>query len=73
MDTAGEAFDAVLDDDRQEQLVTLTRREDCVLEKSAEAVLQARATCLSSDGGPSATGRCLARATARSAATDWPW
>jgi len=33
---AGEALDAMFDEDRQEQLMTLTQREDCVLEKGAE-------------------------------------
>lgn len=33
---SGEAFDAMFDEDRQEQLITLTQREDRVLEKGAE-------------------------------------
>ncbi len=36
LDLAGGAFDAVFDDDQQEQLITLTQREDRVLEKGAE-------------------------------------
>lgn len=41
---AGEAFDAMFDGDQQEQLITLTQREDRVLEKGAklEAWLLAR-------------------------------
>lgn len=33
---AGEAFDAMFDPDQQEQLITLTQREDRVLQKGAE-------------------------------------
>jgi hypothetical protein len=33
---AGEAFDAMFDPDQQEQLITLTQREDRVLAKGAE-------------------------------------
>lgn len=33
---AGEAFDAMFDSDQQEQLITLTQREDRVLQKGAE-------------------------------------
>ena len=33
---AGEAFDAMFDEDQQEQLITLVQREDRVLEKGAE-------------------------------------
>ena len=33
---AGEAFDAMFDEDQQEQLITLTQREDRILEKGAE-------------------------------------
>jgi hypothetical protein len=36
MARAGEAFDAMFDDDQQEQLITMTQREDRVLEKGAE-------------------------------------
>jgi uncharacterized protein with PIN domain len=36
MEKAGRAFDAMFDDDRQEQLITMTQREDRVLEKGAE-------------------------------------
>jgi len=36
MSLAGEAFDAMFDGDRQEQLITLTQREDRVLEKGAD-------------------------------------
>ena len=57
MDMAGEAFDAMFDDDRQEQLVTLTQREDRVLEKGAELQrwLLARHLALDPAAGP-ATG-----------------
>ncbi len=33
---AGEAFDAMFDPDQQEQLITLTQREDRVLQKGAD-------------------------------------
>lgn len=33
---AGDVFDAMFDEDQQEQLITLTQREDRVLEKGAE-------------------------------------
>jgi hypothetical protein len=33
---AGEAFDAMFDEDQQEQLITLTQREDRILQKGAE-------------------------------------
>ena len=33
---AGEAFDAMFDPDQQEQLITMTQREDRVLQKGAE-------------------------------------
>lgn len=33
---AGAAFDAMFDEDQQEQLITLTQREDRVLQKGAE-------------------------------------
>jgi len=36
MSFAGEVFDAMFDKDQQEQLITLTQREDRVLEKGAE-------------------------------------
>lgn len=36
MEMAGEAFDAMFDDDQQEQLITMTQREDRVLQKGAE-------------------------------------
>ena len=36
MEKAGRAFDAMFDDDEQEQLITMTQREDRVLEKGAE-------------------------------------
>lgn len=36
MEKAGRAFDAMFDDDQQEQLITMTQREDRVLEKGAE-------------------------------------
>ena len=36
MAMSAEAFDAMFDEDRQEQLMTLTQREDRVLEKGAE-------------------------------------
>ena len=36
MQKAGRAFDAMFDDDQQEQLITMTQREDRVLEKGAE-------------------------------------
>ena len=36
MAMAGEAFDAMFDADQQEQLITLTQREDRVLQKGAE-------------------------------------
>ena len=33
---AGVAFDGMFDEERQEQLITLTQREDCILQKGAE-------------------------------------
>ncbi len=36
MSFAGKVFDAMFDKDQQEQLITLTQREDRVLEKGAE-------------------------------------
>ena len=36
VEKAGRAFDAMFDDDQQEQLITMTQREDRVLEKGAE-------------------------------------
>ena len=36
MGLSGEAFDAMFDDDQQEQLITLTQREDRVLQQGAD-------------------------------------
>ena len=36
IEKAGRAFDSMFDEDQQEQLITLTQREDRILEKGAE-------------------------------------